>query len=302
MSSEFNLVQFIENTRVEVDAFLKKHFQLSGADFGRLFEAMNYSLEAGGKRVRPALAFAAFTACAQNPLAIQKSACLKAAAALEMIHTYSLIHDDLPAMDNDDLRRGRPTNHRIFGDATAILAGDGLLTEAFSVLASIEGIDLRVVIDVIRDIAEASGPRGMVGGQAIDLDSEGKKISAQDLERLHRHKTGCLLSVAAVAGGKISECSQEKILAIKAYGDAVGLAFQIADDILDLEGSTEELGKPAGSDLKKDKSTYPSIIGMEKSKELAKRYADQAQQALTSFGPEAQALRALAEFIIFRKN
>ncbi len=296
------LAQFIESTRVDVDAFLKKHFQLNVPDFGRLFEAMNYSLEAGGKRVRPALTVAAFEACAQNPSSIQKLACLKAAAALEMIHTYSLIHDDLPAMDNDDLRRGRPTNHKVFGDATAILAGDGLLTEAFLVLASIEGMDAKVVIEVIRDIAEAAGPRGMVGGQAIDLDSEGKKISAQDLERLHRHKTGCLLSVAAVIGAKISGCSQTKVLAIKAYGDAVGLAFQIADDVLDLEGSTEELGKPAGSDLKKDKSTYPSIIGMEKSKELAKRYADQSQQALASFGTEAQALRSLAEFIIFRKN
>ncbi|QQR80018.1 MAG: polyprenyl synthetase family protein [Deltaproteobacteria bacterium] len=300
-----NLKEFIEKTRTQVDFFLKNHFADSVSrekDFGRLFEAMNYSLEAGGKRIRPALTFAAFEACVHNPSAVQKEACLKVAAALEMIHTYSLIHDDLPAMDNDDLRRGRLTNHKVFGDATAILAGDGLLTEAFSVLSSIQGMRSEIILGVIRDIAEASGPRGMVGGQSIDLDSEGKKISAQELERLHRHKTGCLLSVAAVVGAKIAETSSEKIQAIKKYGDAIGLAFQIADDILDLEGSTEDLGKPSGSDLKKDKSTYPSIIGMEKSKELAKYHANQSQQALAIFGSEADALRALADYIIFRKN
>ncbi len=299
MSATMDLKDFIERNKTLVDRFLESHFKIQ-QDFGRLFEAMSYSLEAGGKRVRPALTFAAFEACGGREES--REACLKTAASLEMIHTYSLIHDDLPAMDDDDLRRGRPTNHKVFGEATAILAGDGLLTEAFSVLASIQGVQPLGVVDILRDIAEAAGPRGMVGGQAIDLDSEGKKISREALERLHRHKTGCLLSVAAVAGAKVSECAPEKIQAIKAYGDAVGLAFQIADDILDLEGATEDLGKPAGSDLKKDKSTYPSIIGMEKSKDLAKYHADQARQALSSFGAEADALRSLADYIIFRKN
>ncbi len=292
----------MEERRKQVDIFLENHFKIPTPDFGRLFQAMRYSLVAGGKRIRPILMLAAYEACGGPLRGDRREAALHVASALEMIHTYSLIHDDLPAMDNDDLRRGSPTNHKMFGEATAILAGDSLLTEAFEVIAASRGVPSPILIQIIHDIARASGGRGMAGGQALDLDSEGRKITAAELEKLHRHKTGCLIEVSVNSGAKLAEAASEKFQAIRTYGEAVGLAFQIADDILDVEGGTAELGKTAGSDAKKEKATYPSLLGLEKSKQLARECADRALTALASFDEKAEPLRQMAAYIIFRKN
>lgn len=292
----------MEEKRRQVDGFLEKHFQVPNPDFGRLFEAMRYSLLAGGKRVRPLLLLAAYEACGGKEDGTGYEAALRIAASLEMIHTYSLIHDDLPAMDNDDLRRGRPTNHKMFDEATAILAGDALLTEAFEVIAASKGISADILIHVIRDIARASGGHGMAGGQALDLDSEGRKITASELENLHRHKTGCLIEVSVHCGARLAEATPERLHAIRIYGESIGLAFQIADDILDVEGGTAELGKTAGSDAKHDKATYPSIIGLEKSKAQAAGLIERAISSLREFDGRADPLREIARFIISRKG
>lgn len=296
------LVLYMEERRKKIDAFLENHFTIPQPDFGRLFEAMRYSLVAGGKRIRPILMLAAYEACGGPQGGDRFETALRVASALEMIHTYSLIHDDLPAMDNDDLRRGSPTNHKKFGEATAILAGDSLLTEAFEVIAGSRGVSGDILIEIIRDIARASGGCGMAGGQALDLDSEGRRITAGELEKLHRHKTGCLIEVSVNSGAKLAETTLEKSQGIKTYGEAMGLAFQIADDILDVEGGTAELGKTAGSDAKKDKATYPSLLGLEKSKQVARECADRALTALAHFDEKAEPLRQIAAYIIFRKS
>ncbi len=269
-----------------------------------IYEAMRYSLLAGGKRLRPILTIAAFEAVSQSNIENDKrqDIVLRVATALEMIHTYSLIHDDLPAMDNDDLRRGRPTNHKVYGEALAILAGDSLLTEAFHVVAQAKTQDSEVLLQVLADIALASGAQGMAGGQAIDLASEGKKIDVTELEQLHRLKTGCLIRVAVTSGAKLAGATQTQVLALARYAEAIGLAFQIADDILDVEGGSEEMGKPTGGDAMKDKATYPSIIGLEKARQRATNLIETALQSLTIFGPEADPLREMAQYIVQRKS
>src|SRR5262245_50414239 len=232
---------YLEQKRVEVDRFLESIIPPPSTPPTTLHESMRYSLMAGGKRVRPILAIAAAEAVGQPPPGLMPIAC-----SLELIHTYSLIHDDLPAMDNDDLRRGRPTNHKVFGDAIAILAGDSLLTEAFLMAARAGGADAKVLLDIIGDIAEASGAKGMAGGQVLDLESEKKKISREELETVHRHKTGCLIQVSVTSGAKLAGANAGRLHAIETYGTNVGLAFQIADDILDVEGGAEEMGKATG--------------------------------------------------------
>lgn len=297
-----SLELFMEACRQKVEGFFDTHFQ--DGHFGPLFESMRYSLLAGGKRIRPVLLMAAGQAAqsekTQTPLL--EEAMMKVAAAIEMIHTYSLIHDDLPAMDNDDLRRGKPTNHKVFGEATAILAGDALLTEAFSVIASIQGVDAKILLEITRDIAEASGGRGMAGGQALDLQSEKKKISPAELETLHRHKTGCLIEVSVTSGAKLAGANPSHLAGIQKYGEAIGLAFQVADDILDIEGGTEELGKTAGSDVRKDKATYPSLLGMEASKKMAADLMQTALNALGNFDHRADLLREIARYIVVRRK
>ena len=274
---------------------------MSGIDAApRLCESMKYSLKAGGKRLRPILVIAGAEAVGGRPADV-----LYAAVALEMIHTFSLIHDDLPSMDDDDLRRGKPTNHKVYGEAMAILAGDGLLAEAFTVLTDRKktpNISDSVIIEVVRDIALATGARGMTGGQVIDMESTGKKITVNELEKLHLYKTGKLIAVSVTSGARLAGAGKEEIDALSLYGEKIGLAFQIADDILDIEGDEAEIGKDVGSDIEQGKNTYPAIIGMEKSKQLERKLVDDAIDALKIFDVKADPLREIARYVIDRKN
>src|SRR3989338_2312208 len=286
-----NLKIYLEEKRKTVDAFLDGHFQLPSEKqrhFSKLYEAMRYSLLAGGKRIRPILALASYEACAgENQKNTGYQAVVAVGSAIEMIHTYSLIHDDLPAMDNDDLRRGSPTNHKVYGEAVAILAGDSLLTEAFYAIARQKGVPAEVLLEIVGDIAEASGGLGMAGGQVIDLESEKRKISSEELEGLHRHKTGCLIQVSVTSGAKLGGAGKGEMAAISSYGEKIGLAFQIADDILDVEGGAQEMGKATGGDARKEKATYPSILGLAESKRLAQDVVEQAILSLKWFDRRA---------------
>ncbi|MBI5091930.1 MAG: polyprenyl synthetase family protein [Candidatus Hydrogenedentes bacterium] len=256
-----------------------------------LREAMRYSLFAGGKRLRPALALgAAEIVCGKD------TAAMPAACAIEMIHTYSLIHDDLPSMDDDALRRGKPTSHVVYGEAIAILAGDALLTMAFDVAARAN--DPRV----LGEIARAAGAEGMVGGQVIDLQSEDKRLSLEQLRHLHACKTGALIRVSVRAGAILGGATESQLDALTHYGQHIGLAFQIADDILDITSTEEVLGKPIGSDIASQKSTYPALVGMDESRRLANEAVSSALDALKSFGAEADTFRALARYIVERDS
>lgn len=255
----------------------------------RLIEAVRYSLFAGGKRLRPALALGA-----ADIIAGDDTPALPAACAIEMIHTYSLIHDDLPAMDNDDLRRGRPTSHKAFGEATAILAGDALLTMAFDVLASTGNAH------VIREMAQAAGATGMVGGQLLDMEAEGQAIDLEGLRRIHAYKTGALIRVAVRAGALLAGAGTGQLDALTRYGEHIGLAFQIADDILDVVGDEKTLGKRVGGDASHEKATYPALVGLDLARKLAANAVDDALLALAPFGSEADGFRALARYIIER--
>lgn len=259
-----------------------------------LREAMGYSLMAGGKRIRPILALAGANAVGGDDENV-----MPVAIALEMIHTFSLIHDDLPAMDDDSLRRGMPTNHKVYGEANAILAGDGLLAEAFYTM-SFSKSEPKLLVEVMRDIAKATGARGMTGGQVVDMESTGKKITKDELTNLHKLKTGALLCVSVTSGARVSGASSEQIDALSRYGYDIGLAFQIADDILDIEGDQSLLGKDIGSDVENEKNTYPSIIGLPASKELAKTLVDHALTELSTFGERAEPLRLIAKYIVER--
>jgi len=267
----------------------------------RLFEAMRYSLLAGGKRLRPVLALAACEAVGGPPDAAIGFAC-----AIEMIHTYSLIHDDLPCMDDDDLRRGRPTNHKVYGEAMATLAGDGLLTDAFAVLArSALGPEARmpyeVAIETLAELAEAAGSAGMVGGQVIDLLGEGRAMELRELEYLHRKKTGALFVAAVCGGARIGGAGHVQIAALREYAKALGLAFQVVDDLLDVEESAEKMGKRTHKDEARGKATYPSLIGGDRSWELARELVRRAHGALAGFDHRANPLRMLATFAVERK-
>jgi len=263
-------------------------------------EAMRYSLLAGGKRVRPILAIAAAEALHAGIEPLLPMAC-----ALECIHTYSLIHDDLPAMDNDDLRRGKPTNHVVFGEAEAILAGDGLLSFAFELMThpdirqSMPAIDL---VQAIHVIAKAIGPAGMVGGQSLDLAAEGQDIPYEHLRLIHSYKTGALITASVQAGAIFGQADSKQFTALSEYGKNIGLAFQIIDDLLDVEGTTEDLGKTAGSDAERKKATYPAFFGVEKTRSMASEAVAAALYALEGFDENAEPLRALARYIYDRKK
>ncbi|SFF93702.1 geranylgeranyl diphosphate synthase, type II [Desulfotomaculum arcticum] len=265
-----------------------------------IHEAIRYSIFAGGKRLRPALVMA--SACAVDG---DESLVLPAACAVEVLHTYSLVHDDLPAMDNDDLRRGKPTSHKKFGEAIAILAGDSMLTMAFALLAGM-GATGRVmpdkVVQVISEVALAAGTCGLIGGQVVDLLSSEKEIAQQELEYIHTHKTGALYRASVRAGAILSGASPDQIAKLTAYADNLGLAFQITDDILDIEGDEEKLGKPVGSDNINKKATYPALYGLEESRKLARAAGDRALAALNPFGAEAEFLRLLVQFVLSRDN
>ena len=256
-----------------------------------LQEAIAYSLFAGGKRLRPALALGAAELVSGDD-----TAALPVACALEMIHTYSLIHDDLPSMDNDDLRRGKPTCHKAFGESTAILAGDGLLTMAFDMAAECGSTA------IVQEIARAAGVAGMVGGQQFDLDGEGKKLAMAELQRIHRAKTGALIRVALRVGAMAANASSAEIDALTAYGEHLGLAFQITDDILDVVGTEAVLGKPVGSDVSLDKSTYPALMGLDASRQFAAEAVQSAIEALDVFDEGATAFRELATYLTSRET
>jgi len=262
--------------------------------------AMRYSLFAGGKRVRPVLAIAAAEA-----LGAKTADLLPIAGSLELIHTYSLIHDDLPAMDNDDFRRGQPTCHKKFGEAVAILAGDGLLNMAFEVLSDprrLKSVPANRLIAIIKEISTASGVGGMVGGQVVDIESEGKEVDFATLDYIHTHKTGALIRASVRTGALYAKAGKHQFTALTRFGEMAGLAFQIADDILDITGKQEELGKDVGSDLKKGKKTFPSFYGLEESRRRAVEVADKAVLALKDFDRKADPLRELAKYIINRIN
>jgi geranylgeranyl diphosphate synthase type II len=293
-----NVTKYLEERRRLVDQALKK-FLTTGGVFPRTIDkAMRYSLFSGGKRIRPILALASGEAVGGQSQRLLPFAC-----ALEMIHSYSLIHDDLPAMDDDDLRRGKPTNHVVFGEGMAILAGDGLLTEAFRVMAEgalQPGVNPSAALQAIREVAAGAGAAGMVGGQVADLESEQKKPTRALVEYIHTRKTGALLRAAVRAGALVGGATPGQFAQLDQYGAAIGLAFQVADDILDVEGGTEKTGKREGRDAELQKVTYPAAVGMEKSKRKARELLAESLAALSSFGSSADPLRGIATFIVER--
>ena len=263
-----------------------------------VFQAMRHSLFAGGKRVRPILAIAA-----AETLGARDAGLLPVASSLELIHTYSLVHDDLPAMDNDDLRRGKPTCHKVYGEATAILAGDGLLNMAFEVLSDprrLRTVPAKRLIAIISEIAHSSGCFGMIGGQVVDMESEGKNIELPTLDYIHTHKTGALIRASVRVGALYAGATEKRLKALTRYGEYVGLAFQIADDILDLTGTQEDIGKDVASDLKKGKKTYPSFFGIEDSRRRAREVSERAVASLRDLDRKADPLRELAKYIVTR--
>lgn len=286
--------------QARVDAALETLFDAPSNELDRLYQAMRYSVTNGGKRVRPLLVYAACEALGGNLDQADGAAC-----AVELIHAYSLVHDDLPAMDDDDLRRGKPTTHKAFDEACAILAGDGLQALAFEVLAdrrrNPQDGDTRLAM--ITALAQASGPAGMVGGQAIDLGSVGIRLDQAALETMHRHKTGALIEASVRLGALASGRADDALLrALQVYARAVGLAFQVQDDILDVESDTATLGKTQGKDQAADKPTYPALLGLDAAKDYALELRDQALHALRPLGEAAEPLRALARYIVERRS
>ena len=303
-----SLSEYLSTRRAQVDAALVRYLPAPPECPAGLYEAMRYSLDAGGKRLRPILTLAAAEAIADNSSSAGRAIAdaLPAACAIELIHTYSLIHDDLPAMDDDSLRRGRPTNHIVYGEGMAILAGDGLLTEAFALLASEPpdpALDTRK-IRTIRTIAAAAGGSGMVGGQGLDLLAvgAGTTFTEQSLRDMHARKTGALIRAAALAGAIMAGGTDETIRAVDQYGQHLGLAFQIVDDILDVEGDAKDLGKTAGKDAKAGKPTYPSIYGLDASRRMAAECHDRALAALQTVGLENSRLAEIASWVLNRTN
>ena len=263
----------------------------------KLKEAMVYSLQAGGKRIRPL-----YTLAVLEELNVKSEDAITVASIIEMIHTYSLIHDDLPAMDDDDLRRGKPTNHIVFGEALAILAGDGLLTLAFGILSRLTKVTAEQKIQLIDQLSSAAGAEGMVGGQVLDILGEGKSLSLAQLEEVHVNKTGALLTYSILAGGIIANASAEIMEALKTYAFHIGLAFQIQDDILDIEGTSEQLGKTAGKDILSEKNTYPSILTLEGAKEQLQKQYESAIIALEEVNMHEGLLVEFANYITKRTN
>ncbi|MBI3828206.1 MAG: polyprenyl synthetase family protein [Planctomycetes bacterium] len=286
---------YLEKARTFVDQCLEQSLPPETAAPQTLHKAIRYSIFAGGKRLRPALAFAGAEAVGGSWDDAAPVAC-----AVEMIHTYSLIHDDLPAMDDDDLRRGRPTCHKVFGDAIAILAGDGLLTYAFECLASCPRGS--AIPAIIKAVAAGSGTQGMVGGQVLDLEGEGKPPTLPGVEAIHRWKTAALITASCEAGALAGGASLKESEIIRNYGQKIGLAFQIVDDILDLTASPETLGKTPGKDVRAQKATYPAVMGLERAKLEAQQLMDAARAELQALGARAQNLEDLARFVVERKN
>ncbi|MHC2147033.1 (2E,6E)-farnesyl diphosphate synthase [Pseudomonas sp. 210_17 TE3656] len=294
------IAHYQASCQARVDAALEQLFVAPSVELTRLYAAMRYSVMNGGKRVRPLLAYAACEALGAAPEQANGAAC-----AVELIHAYSLVHDDLPAMDDDDLRRGQPTTHKAFDEACAILAGDGLQSLAFNALLdsqlSPQADSIRLAM--VQTLALAAGPAGMVGGQAIDLGSVGLKLDQTALEFMHRHKTGALIEASVRLGALASaRADQAQLNALQIYARAIGLAFQVQDDILDVESDTETLGKRQGADIARDKPTYPALLGLQAAKAYALELRDQALEALRPFDAAAEPLRELARYIVERRN
>ena len=293
--TRFNLEKFLTHSTDAVNAALDRFLPPASARPATIHKAMRYSLFAGGKRMRPALCLAAAAACGGTEAAAMPLAC-----AVECVHTYSLIHDDLPAMDNDDYRRGKLTNHKVFGEGIAVLAGDALLTEAFELAAKCAGWPRYTHQQVIRELASAGGSLQLIAGQVADLEAEGKRISADHLRYIHERKTSALLCCSVRLGGMSANCTRAQLNALTDFGYNVGLAFQVIDDILDVTQTSEKLGKTAGKDTKAQKATYPAIVGLEKSRRIASELTEKAFAALKPFRGRAVALEALAEFLLKR--
>jgi geranylgeranyl diphosphate synthase type II len=291
-----DLKRYLIARQKEVDRGLDRFLPKASAPPATIHKAMRYSLFAGGKRLRPILCLAASEACEGKISAALPSAC-----AVECIHTYSLIHDDLPSMDNDDLRRGRATCHKVFGEGIAILAGDALLTIAFEIASQTRTPSRYDLRDFFREIASAAGSRKLIAGQVADLEAEGRKINRAQLRYIHENKTAALLTASVRLGAMAANASAKQLTAITAFGQALGLAFQVIDDILDVTQTSEKLGKSAGKDVTAKKATYPAVIGLEKSRAEAKRLTSRADAALANFGRSADKLREIAKHLLARE-
>jgi geranylgeranyl diphosphate synthase type II len=295
----FELQTYLKERAVLIERALADTVSAHDGLESRLFEAMRYSLLDGGKRLRPILTLASCEAVGGLIADAISFAC-----ALEMIHTYSLIHDDLPTMDNDDLRHGKPSNHKVYGDAIATLAGDALLTDAFAAVARspLAKKSPAVVLEVVAELSDAAGSRGMVSGQAIDLLGEGRAMNLEQLEYLHSKKTGALFLAGVVGGARLGGATRPQLDSLSKYARALGLCFQVVDDLLDVEASTEQMGKRTNKDQAAGKNTYPALIGIEQSRALARDLESRAQAALSSFDHRAEPLRAIASFVVERNH
>ncbi|MBD0316364.1 MAG: polyprenyl synthetase family protein [Nitrospiraceae bacterium] len=295
-----NITDYLDQKRMAVDRFLDGIIPPPSTPPTTLHDSMRYSLMAGGKRIRPILTIAAAEAIGSNAPGLMPAAC-----SLEFIHTYSLIHDDLPSMDNDDFRRGKPTNHKVYGEAMAILAGDALLTMAFDLCSRpdvMKGCDPVRQVRLIQELAYGSGNMGMVGGQVFDIQAEHQDIDLPTLQNIHRHKTGMLIRAAVRMGAIAAGAPDRELEALTSYAEDIGLAFQIADDVLNVTGTREELGKNPNTDAERGKKTYPTFYGVEGARSLADDCAARAISRLTAFGPSAAPLRELARYITSRRN
>lgn len=294
-----DLKAYLNQHRQNIDQALERLLPAKTQYPAQLHEAMHYSVFAGGKRIRPILMIAACQAVGGTTEDVIPAAC-----AMEMIHTYSLIHDDLPAMDDDDFRRGKPTNHKVFGEATAILAGDALLTEAFVIMSSQQNVKIPTETQrrVIQIIARSAGAAGMVGGQIVDMEAEGSTPDLPTVDYIHAHKTGALILASIQTGALLGGADEETFAALTTFGSAAGLAFQIADDILDIVGDQQQLGKDIGSDQERGKATYPAVLGLEESKQRAAKLHQQALEIVAPLGENAEPLRQISEYIINRSS
>lgn len=291
-----DLKPWLKAKQKEVDAALGRFLPRESANPRTIHKAMRYSIFAGGKRLRPILCLAAAEACGGNV----KNA-LAPACATELMHTYSLVHDDLPSMDDDDLRRGRPTSHKVFGEGMAVLTGDALLTEVFVIIAQTPATRRYGVKDYVEEIAHTGGSRKLIGGQVLDLEGEGKKLAKKDLIKIHEAKTAALLTTSIRLGAMSANATPNKLEALSTFGYNLGLAFQVIDDILDVTQTTEMLGKTAGKDEAVDKSTYPAVLGLEASRKEAARLTRKALAALTIFGNKGKRLEQIARYLLERE-
>ncbi len=292
----FSLQDYLSDRRQSIETALDRFLPATDVRLQKLHESIRYSVLAPGKRLRPTLVIAAAEAVGGKADDVMPTAC-----ALECIHAFSLIHDDLPCMDNDDYRRGRLTNHKVYGDALALLAGDALLALAFQLIAeNTRTVSADRVLPTLQLVAYASGTWGMVGGQVVDMESQGQDVTTDTLQYIHARKTGALLTASVLAGALLAGADEAQVEALRAYGEHIGLAFQIADDILDVTGDQAKIGKPVGSDEERDKATYPKLYGLEESRRRAHAEVEAALQTLNGFDAKADPLRAIARFIVER--